>query len=226
MEAAGMVGGRPRTGFVRWVALTGAAYVFLFVVGTIVMYSGAKGGSDAPGVVKAWYSDSGHRDRIFLAWVLLALSIFALMWFIAALRRSVAIADRVGILTTVVTIGGTVYAALTLVAAGLEQGIRTMSDDTYHHQVFPELIHAADDAAWVIHASGALGLAAMIIAASYAFMARGSWPKWAGWLGIVVGILSVGAIVFFPQFLFLLWILVVSVLMFLRPERYEPVTTM
>jgi hypothetical protein len=32
--------------------------------------------------------------------------------------------------------------------------------------------------------------------------------------------------VFFPQFLFLLWILVVSVLMFLRPAKYEPVTTM
>jgi hypothetical protein len=101
-----------------------------------------------------------------------------------------------------------------------------MSDDTYRHQVFPELIHAADDAGWVIHASGAAGLAAMIIAASYAFMARGTWPKWAGWLGIVVGILSLGAIAFFPDFLFLLWILAVSLLMFIRPERYEPVTTM
>jgi hypothetical protein len=39
-------------------------------------------------------------------------------------------------------------------------------------------------------------------------------------------VLALASIAFFPQFLFLLWILVVSVLMFLRPAKYEPVTTM
>jgi hypothetical protein len=95
-----------------------------------------------------------------------------------------------------------------------------MSDDTFQHRVFPELIHAADDAGWVIHASGAVGMGAMIIAASAAFMGRGVWPRWAGWVGIVVGILSLGSIVFFPQFLWLLWVLVVSVLLVARPMRY------
>jgi hypothetical protein len=226
MEAAGLVGGRPRTGFPRWAALAGAAYVVLFVVGTIVLYSGAPSGDDAPAKYIAWYSDSGHRDHTHLGWILLGLSIFALLWFVAALRRSVSVADRVGLLTSVVGIGGTIYASLTLVAVAIEDGVRTMSDDTYRHTVFPPLIHAADDVAWVTHASGAAGMSAMIIAASYAFMARGSWPKWAGWLGIVAGILTLASVAFFPQFLFLLWILIVSILMFLRPERYEPVTTM
>jgi hypothetical protein len=226
MEAATAVGGRPRTGLVRWAGLCGAVYVVLFVVGTIVFFSGAKGGDDAPDVVRAWYSDSGHRDRLHYGWVLIGLGIFALLWFIAALRRSVSAGDRDGILTAIVSLGGGIYAALALASVSLEDGIKTMSDDTYRHQVFPELIHAADDAGWVIHAAGCAGLGAMIIAASYAFMLRGTWPKWAGWLGIVIGVLSLASIVFFPQFLFLLWILVVSILMFLRPERYEPVTTM
>jgi hypothetical protein len=226
MEAAGLVGGRPRTGFARWAALCGAVYVVLFVVGTIVFFSGAKGGDDPPDVVRAWYSDSGHRDRLHIGWVLVGLSLFALIWFVAALRRNVGAGDREGILTAVVGLGGGIYITLALAAVSLEDGIKTMSDDTYHHQVFPELIHAADDAGWVIHAAGAAGLAAMIIAASYAFMARGSWPRWAGWVGIVVGVLALASIAFFPQFLFLLWILVVSVMMFLRPERYEPVRTM
>jgi hypothetical protein len=226
MQAATAVGGRPRTGFARWAALCGAVYVVLFVVGTIVMFSGAKEGDDPPSAFRSWYGDSGHRDRIHLGWVLIGLSIFFLLWFIAALRRNVAAGDREGLLTTVVGMGGAVYAACTLVAVGIEDGIKTMSDDTYRHQVFPELIHAADDAGWVIHAGGAAGLSAMIIAASYAFMTRGTWPRWAGWVGIIVGVLALAAIVFFPQFLFLLWILIVSVLMFLRPARYEPVTTM
>ncbi|MDX6401807.1 MAG: hypothetical protein QOF27_2413, partial [Gaiellaceae bacterium] len=32
----------------------------------------------------------------------------------------------------------------------------------------------------------------------------------------VVGILSLASVAFFPQFLFLLWILIVSIMMFLR----------
>jgi hypothetical protein len=224
MEAA--VGGRPRTGFVRWAALAGAVYVVLFVVGTIVFFSSAKGGDDPPEVVIKWYSDSSNRDQIHFGWILIGLSIFFLLWFVAALRRAVSTIDGDGILTTIVGLGGGIYAACAVVAIGIEDGIKTMSDDTFQHRVYPELIHAADDAGWVIHAGGAAGLGAMIIAASAAFMTRGTWPRWAGWLGIVVGVLSIASIVFFPQFLFLLWILIVSILMFLRPARYGPVTTM
>jgi hypothetical protein len=226
MEAAATVGGRPRTGLTRWAALSGALYVLLFVVGTIILFSGAKGGDDPPGTVIKYYSDSGHRDKVHFGWILIGLSIFFLLWFVAALRRNVSASDRDGVLTAVVSLGGGIYCALALVAVALNDGIRTMSDDTYRHTVYPELIHAADDAGWVIHASGAAGLAAMIIAASYAFMARGTWPKWAGWVGIVIGVLSLASVAFFPQFLFLLWILVVSIVMFLRPARYEPAATM
>ena len=226
MEAATAVGGRPRTGFARWAALSGAAYVVLFVVGTIVFFSGAPSGDDSPSKFAAWYRDSGHRDQVHTGWILIGLSVFFLFWFIAALRRSVAASDRDGLLTTIIGLGGGVYAACALTAVALEDAIRTMNDDTYQHQVFPPLIHAVDDAGWVIHASGAAGLSAMIIAASYAFMSRRTWPRWAGWVSIVVGVLTLASVVFFPQFLFLLWILIVSVLMFLRPERYEPVTTM
>ena len=75
-----------------------------------------------------------------------------------------------------------------------------------------------DDATWVMHATGAAALGVMIIAASLAFMWGAVWSKWAGWLGVVVGILALASIAFFPQFLFLLWILAVSLWMFLRPH--------
>jgi hypothetical protein len=146
--------------------------------------------------------------------------VFFFLWFLAALRRAVSAIDPDGILTTVVAVGGGIYAALAWTSLGLNAAIRTMSDDTYRHQVFPELIHAADDAGWVINATGAAGMGAMIIAASLAFKSRGIWSSWAGWLGIVAGILSLASIVFFPQFLYLLWVLIVSIVMFLRPARY------
>jgi hypothetical protein len=215
MEAAAVAVGRPRS-VARWTALAGALYVVLFVVGTIVLFSGSPAGDAPPAKVIRWYSDSGHRDRVNIGWILVGLGVFFLLWFIATLRRAVMSVDGEGILTAVVGLGGGVYAALAFASVALNSGIRTMSDDTYRHQVFPELIHAADDAGYVMHATGAAALGAMIIAASLAFMWATVWPKWAGWLGVVVGILAIAAIFFFTQFLFLLWILVVSVLMFLR----------
>jgi hypothetical protein len=214
MEAA-VASGRPRS-VARWAVLGGVLYVVLFVIGTILLFNGAPSGDSAPAKIIQWYSDSGHRNRINAGWILIGLSIMFLIWFIGALRRAVSAVDGEGILTGVVSLGGGIYAALALASVALNDGIRTMSDDTYQHRVFPELIHAADDATWVIHATGAAALGVMIIAASLAFMWGALWPKWAGWLGVVVGILSLASIVFFPQFLFLLWILVVSVWLFRR----------
>ncbi len=208
--------GRPR-GAVRWATLGGALYVVLFVIGTIVLASGAPSGDSAPAKVIRWYSDSGHRDRVSVGWILIGLGIFFLLWFIAALRRVVRAVDGDGIFTAVVTIGGATYAALAFGGAALNSGIRKMSDDTFQHRVYPELIHAADDVGYVMHATGGAALGAMIIAASLALMGAAVWPRWAGWLGVVVGILAIGSIFFFTPFLFLVWILIVSLLMFMRP---------
>lgn len=200
----------------RWTALAGAAYVVLFVVGTILLFSGSPSGDDPPAKVIQWYADSGHRDRINIGWILIGLGIFFFLWFAATVRRAVMAVDGEGILTAVVGIGGGVYAAVAFAAVALNSGIRTMSDDTYQHRVFPDLIHAADDAGYVMHATGAAALGAMIIAMSLAFMWGAVWPTWAGWLGVVVGILAIGAIFFFTQWVFLLWILVVSIVLFMR----------
>lgn len=214
MEPAAPVGaGRPKS-LARWASAGGVLYVVLFVIGTIFSFDGAPSGDDPPAKFIAWYSDSGHRDRIHVGWILIGLAVLFLLWFIVALRRAVSAVDGEGILTGIVGFGGGIYAALALASVALSDGIRTMSDDTYQHRVFPELIHAADDATWVMHATGAAALGVMIIAASLAFMWGAVWPKWAGWVGVAVGILSLASIAFFPQFLFLLWILVVSVVLF------------
>jgi hypothetical protein len=219
MEAAAVAGVGARRTIARWAPLGGVLYVVLFVVGVIAMFSGIPDSDAPPAQVIRWYADSGHRTRENISWLLIGLGVFFLVWFIAALRQAVAEIDDDGVLASLVTIGGGIYASLAFVAASLEVGIRTMSDDTYQHRVYPELIHLADDAGWMIHAAGAAGMAVMIIAASLAFM-RGTWPRWAGWLGVIIGVLSLASIVFFPQFLFLAWVLVVSLLMLLRPNRY------
>jgi hypothetical protein len=161
--------------------------------------------------------------RINIGWILAGLGLFAFVWFLGALREHVRSVDAGGFWTGLTTIGGAVYAAVAMAAIGLEMGIRTMSDDTYQHQVFPEVIHAADDAGYVMHATAGAGVSVMLIAATVALTSAGVLPRWALWVGVIIGIAALASILFFTIWLWLLWIAILSVLLFLRSRTAVPV---
>jgi len=215
-----MASARSGAGLARWASLGGILYVVLFVIGVIVMFDGEPDGDASPAKVIAYYSKASHRDKIQIGWLIAGLGIFAFLWFLSSLRRAVRRWEgEDGFLTALTTIGGAIYATLAFAAIAINVGIRTMSDDTYHHTVFPGLIHAADDASYVLHATGGAGASAMIIAASLAALRAAVVPKWAGWLGVAAGILALASIFFFPQAAIALWILIVSGLLFARGVR-------
>ena len=215
-----MASARSSAGIARWASLGGILYVVLFVIGVIVMFDGEPDGDASPAKVIAYYSKASHRDKISIGWIIAGLGIFAFLWFLSSLRRAVRRWEGDdGFLTALTTIGGAIYATLAFAAIAINVGIRTMSDDTYHHTVFPGLIHAADDASYVLHATGGAGASAMIIAASLAALRAAVVPKWAGWLGVAAGILGLASIFFFPQAAIALWILIVSGLLFARGAR-------
>jgi hypothetical protein len=211
-------GGRQR-GIQRWAGLGGILYVALFIAGSIVAFNNAPTGDERPARYVAYYSDSAHRDRIGLGWVLVVLGVFFFLWFLAALVQVVRSIDTDGFLTTLVTVGGAVYAALALAGISLWMAIATMSDDTFHHQVYPGIIHAASDAGYIVHAAGGVGAGTMIIAASLAASRAELIPRWAGIVGIVFGILGIGSIFFFPQALIAIWILVAAWIVFRASNR-------
>jgi hypothetical protein len=94
-----------------------------------------------------------------------------------------------------------------------------MSDDTYHHEVYGGIIHAANDGTYVMHATGTAGLAAMILAFSLASLSSGALPKWLGWFGIIAAVAALASIAFFTMFVWLLWIVITSLLLFARSRR-------
>lgn len=102
----------PRSALARWSALGGVAYVVLFVVGVILVFGGSPDSNSAPSKIIAYYSDSGHRDRINIGWILAGLGLFAFVWFVAALRQTIRRPEGDdGLLTAVTTIGGVVCPA-------------------------------------------------------------------------------------------------------------------
>jgi hypothetical protein len=221
--------GRSSAGIARAAALAGVAYVVLFVIGVILVFGNSPDSGSAPAKIVGYYSKGSNRTDINVGWLLGGLGIFCFLWFLASLRTTIRrLEGDDGFLATLTTIGGGIYATLALAALSVDTGIRTMSDDTYHHQVYPGVIHAADDASWVLHAAGGAGAAAMVVAASLAGLRAAAVPRWAGWLGVAAGILSLALIVFFPWFVLAAWILVVSIGMFVRSRpstAAQPVAT-
>jgi hypothetical protein len=205
------VAASPNRGIERWGGLGAILYVVLFIIGNFFLFNGAPDTSSAPAKLTAWYSDSGNQDKVRLGWVLAGLGLFFLIWFVAALRETV-LGLGGSFLAAVVAIGGAIYATLALAAIAIDMGIRTMSDDTYRHTVYPELIHAADDAGYTLHATGGAGAAAMIFAASIALI-RARRSAWLGWFGLLAGLGALFSIAFLPQALVALWLLAAGALL-------------
>jgi hypothetical protein len=210
-----------------WGSLSGLAFVVLFVVGSALIFDGPNG-DETPAKYVAFYGDSSHRDKINIGWLLAGLGVFFFLWFVASLRETVREATIASagdsMLAFLVTIGGTAYGAVTLVALGEAAGVRTMSDDTFQHQVFPGIIHANDDGVYIAHATGTAALAAMIFAFSITVLATRVLPRWIGWFGVVAAVAALASVFFVTMFVWLLWIAVASVVLFLA-ARQGPGTT-
>ena len=211
----------------RWSFLAGLVGVVLFVVGAILMFDGPN--SSSPAKMTAWYRSSSHRTQIHIGWILFGLGLFFFVWFVAALREQVSLHERAdgrpgGFLSGVVTIGGAAFAAAGISVAGIATGIKTMSDDTYHHEVYSGVIHGANDTTYqILVTGGGAALAALIFAVAAAILGYGMLPRWAGWFGVIAGIAAIFSVIFFTMIVWLLWIAVISVLLFTR--RTPTVTT-
>jgi hypothetical protein len=202
-----------------WSSLGGVAFTVLAVVGAIFLYDGPQDSS--PAKMAAWYSSSSNRTHVNVGWVLVGLAFLCLIWFLAGVRERVALAEQAGapgasFLSTLVMIGGTVFVAAGICQIGIAAGIKTMSDDTYHHQVYSGLIHAAGDASYIILAGSGVAMASLIFALALATFNFGLLPRWVGWFGVVAGIAAVFSLFFFTMLVWLLWLAVASVQLYLR----------
>lgn len=205
-----------------WGSLGGLAFVVLFVIGSALIFDGPNG-DEAPAKFIDFYGDSGNRDKINIGWILAGLGVFFFLWFVASLRETVRKAtvasEGESMLGFLVTIGGTAYGAVTLVTLGEAAGVRTMSDDTFQHEVFPGIIHANSDGGYIAHATGTAALAAMIFAFSITVLATRALPRWIGWFGLVAAVAALLSILFVTMFVWLLWIAVTSVVLFVAARR-------
>jgi hypothetical protein len=202
----------------RWSSLSGLVFVVLAVIGSALLFDGP--GDSSPSKMAAWYGNSSHRHHINIGWILTGLGLFSLIWFVAAVRERVRESEQAAqeegtLLSTIVLVGGTVYIAVAMAGIAVADGIRTLSDDTYHHQVYSGVIHAAGDASYLLVATAGAAMGALIFATAIAARRYAILPSWISWFGFVAGVAAIFSVIFFTMLLWLLWIAVVSVALFL-----------
>jgi hypothetical protein len=202
-----------------WSSLGGIAFTVLVVIGAIFLFDGPSGSS--PAKMTDWYSSGSNRAHINFGWVLAGLGLLCLIWFVAGVRERIATAEQAdgtsgSFLSTIVTIGGTAFVAAGICLIGVADGVKTMSDDTYHHQVYSGVIHAAGDASYIMLAGAGVAMASLIFAISLAIFGFGLLPRWVGWFGVVAGVAAIFSLFFFTMLVWLLWIAVASVMLFTR----------
>jgi hypothetical protein len=210
-----------------WASLSGLAFVVLAVVGAILLFDGPSDAS--PAKMASWYGSSSNRTHLHIGWVLTGLGLFALIWFVAALRERVRASEAAApedgtFLSTVVLVGGTVYVAVSMAAIAVADGIRTMSDDTYQHRVYSGVIHAAGDASYLLVVTAGAAMAALIFATAVAVRRYAILPRWISWFGFVAGVAAIFSLAFFTMLVWLLWVAVASIALFVgtRAEAGQP----
>ena len=193
--------------------LTGALFVVLTLIAFFAIGGSTPEGDDSAQKVVSFYSD--HETKEIIAAVVLSLGAVALIFFAATLKQRLEVAgpDR-GILPTVALGAGIVAAGGFLAAATLHFALADYAGDIDASAA--QALNALDSDFFLPFA---MGLATLILATSlWLLRNRSLLPTWLGWLGIIIFVISFTPAGFIGFGLAGIWIVVVSILLYLRDE--------
>ena len=204
----------------RWGALGGVLFVVL-VVASIFATGGNVSASDTPAKILKYFND--HHDGIRVSAFLGILSTLPIIWWAGSLWARL---DRVGdhhnrlavIALLGLLIGGVGNLTQTAVTAGV--ALDRQSIGASSAKFFYVL-------STTFGAGGLVGLAVLVVAVSAAAFRLGAFPVWVGWLGVVDGLVflgaaasiattngAIGALGLIGFVLWAVWIVATSVVMF------------
>jgi hypothetical protein len=201
----------------RWTPMSGALFVVLIVVGFVV--GGSSPDTDAPDAkIAAYLAKSSNQDRNFVAFFILMAAMLALIWFYSTLRSRLAQADGGAGGRGALAFGAGVASAVFLVTA-ICLFISTVitASDTKKFPVDPGLFRLTEDLGYLLWIASAYAGALAIWATAAVVMRTRALPRWYAWFSIVAGIISLASFLFFPTFVYWLWILVTGILLTARP---------
>jgi hypothetical protein len=217
---------RRESAFERWGLLAGPAFVVVMVVGFVVSGSSPDPDSRTAKIVSYLGSSSQYHKNIAGA-LLILLAGLLLITFVAAVRSVVHEAEGPSGWLAALALGAGAASTVLLILAILLFTVPAISahDAAKHGATLePSIYRFSQDLgymSWV--ASTVLG-AALVWAVAAAALRTGLLPRWFAWVSIVVGVICLAAVLFFPIMLFYLWILIAGLLLLRHRRRFSTTT--
>jgi hypothetical protein len=196
----------------RWGAALGFLAVGLWIIAfAISSDSPDSHASDAK--ISAWYASSSHQNRQISAFFVFLAGVLCLIGFLGALRERLANSeDQPPRISQVAFGAGLVSAALLVLGLISFAAPAFTASDTSASDVAPatfRMLNTVGYMSWV----AAIIIAAITVWATAAIALRTRMlPNWYGWLGIIVGVIQLFAVVFIPIFVFWAWIVLTAAL--------------
>ena len=203
----------------RWGPLSGVAYVVLFLVGIL---AGGEGAGDSPEEHVAYYADAGNRAKDFVIFFVLVAAGLAFLWFLAGLRGILVRAEGEVARWTALAYGaGITSVALFLGAAALFVAPAGSAGEESFRDVNPSAVNIVGNAGYAMFVCSIMVAGMLVLAVSIVTLRTLVFPRWLSLAGFVVAPLLLVAIFFVPVFLWLAWVLAVSVVLIVRTARVE-----
>jgi hypothetical protein len=199
------------TKLTRFTPLTGLAFSVLALI-AFATASGAPSASDSGSKVIAFYT--AHSSSAQASDVLWTIAFVFLVFFAASICTMARRAPESDGLRWVVAAGAAVLATGAAVYFGFDYTLASASGD-----LSPAAAQALNVLALKLYLPVAAGGVIFGVGAGITVLRGSLLPTWVGWVGIAVGVLSVGGVI--GLMLLVLWIALTSILIFRRAERVE-----
>ena len=201
----------------RLLPLSGIAFVVLVVVPVVALGGDHPESDGSPAEVVAAYADDAAQQGV--AAFLLAASAPFLVFFASALAARLGLNgghQHRPIWERVVLAGSAITASAAVIAALIHFALADGADN----EVSPEALQALnvlDNNVWLPFNSG---LGVMMLGAAGLLLTERVLPRWMGWLALLLGVaLFVPFADFIALIITLVWIIVVSVMLYLAAEH-------
>jgi hypothetical protein len=202
----------------RWAPLAGVLSVGCTLVGVMfVLNQPQSNASDAK--IVAYFGDHSNRMHGYVGFFVFLAGMLFLLAFLGTLRdRLLAAEGQPGRLAALAFGAGIASIPLWAVSMLLANALSFAAGESSAFRVDPNTFRLLADTsyfAWV----AALFLSSAVIWATAAVALRTNvLPRWYGVLGIVAGVVQLFGLLFFPFFVWWLWIVMTAVLLVARPR--------
>ena len=201
---------------VGWIHTLGAIGAILVPLGLLFGFFTSDDSGDTGAELIAYAKESS--TDLWLMQIIALVTPLLIGAFVASLRVRLRAANEAYQALTV--IGGTLFIAFFCVGLTLWAAPLLSSDELTNAGA--EAYLAFDDVGWVLIGMGGISIGAMIIGVSLAALDLGLVSKWAGWVSLLLGVLSLATIAAVGLFAWSVWLIAAGAFLLFRRDRVVP----